>query len=445
MAQIQAPGAGSGLDINNIVSQLVALERRPINVLDSKQNLAEAQLSAFGQLKSSISTFQSALSDLSSVSKFQVFAPTSSNDSIFSATADENAVEGNYDLVVSNLAESQKLASAAFADPEAEVGEGTLSLTVAGNSFNVAIDSTNSSLYGIRDAINSAVDNVGVTATVINENGGSRLLLTSDETGTANTVSVTATNGGSGDLSQLDGANLTEIRAAEDAALTIDGFSVTSSSNQIQDAISGVSLNLTGEGSATLDVARDDAAITSSVQAFADAFNALRDEIDSQRSGHLEADGTLLAVEQAILGELNKGQAITGSNSTYLSEVGIALDKAGRIQVDSVELQTALDNDFRSFANLLAAPDEGFTFRLDELASGFLETDGLIDAREDGLNNTISRYEDQKENLEFRLEIIEKRIRAQFTALDTLVSNLNATGSFLSQQLSSIVGNSGSN
>lgn len=443
MAQIQAPGVGSGLDVNNIVGQLMTLERRPLNVLEIKQDQAEAQLSAFGQLKSSLAGFQSAMNDLSSSSAFQVFAPTSTNDSVFTASADSEAVEGSYDLIVTNLAESQKQASAAFADPEAEVGEGTLTLTVGGEAFSVTVDSSNSSLFGIRDAVNNAADNTGVTATLINEDGGSRLVFTSDTSGTANTVTVAATNGASGDLSQIDGANLTEIRAAEDAALTIDGFSVTSSTNRVEDAITGVTLNLAGEGSASLDVARDDAAITASVQEFASAFNSLRDEIDRQRDGQLEADGTLLSIESVILAELNSGQAVTGSSYTYLSEIGLSLDKHGKMQVDSSVLQTALDTDFRSFANLLATPDEGFAYRLDTLADALLEPDGLIDAREDGLNATIDRYDDQKADLEFRLEIIEKRIRAQFTALDTLVSNLNATGSFLSQQLSSIVGNSG--
>ena len=385
------------------------------------------------------------MSDLSSLDKFQVFAPISSDDSVLTATANSNAVEGEYDIVVTQLAESQKLASNPFADPEVEIGEGTLSLSVAGNSFDVTIDSTNSSLFGIRDAINDAADNTGITATVINEDNGSRLILTADDSGTANTISVSATNAGSGDLSQLDGAALTETRAAADAILTVDTFAVTSSSNTVNDAVQGVTFNLTGIGSSNLAVARDDEAVTASVQAFADAFNALRDEIDNQRSGHLEAEGTLLSLESQLLNVLNNGTPITGSSYSYLSEVGISVDKNGRMQVESSIIQSVLDTDFRSFANLLAADGEGYAFRLKDLADELLQDDGLIDAREDGLNGQIDRMDDQKLRIEYRLDLREQRIRAQFTALDTLVANLNVTSSFLSQQLTSLAGNFSNN
>jgi len=444
MPQIQAPGIGSGLDINSIVSQLLAVERRPLDLLEARQGQAEAQLSAFGQLKSTVSKFETAMSNLSSLSKFQIFAPSSSNGNVLTATADNTAVEGTYDINVTALAASHKLASNAFVNPSNVVGEGILSVSVGSNSFNIAIDSSNSTLFGIRDAINNASTNTGVTATLVNENSGSRLILTSDNAGTANSLTITATNGAVGNLAQLDGANFTETRAAADAQLTIDGFPVTSSTNDVVGAIEGVTLAIAGTGPATLNVARDDNAIKTSVQDFADAFNALRDEIDNQRNGQLEADGTLLSLETQILNELNLGQSISGSNFKFLSEAGISLDKTGRMQVDSATLQTALNTDFRSFVNLLAAPNEGFAFRLENLASTVLQPDGLIDAREDGLNTTIRRFDDQKTNFEFRLGIIEKRLRAQFTALDGLVSNLNATSSFLSQQLS-LIGNSGNN
>ncbi len=202
MPQIQAPGVGSGLDINSIVNQLMVLERRPLDLLENKQDQAEAQLSAFGQLKSSISSFESAMSNLSSLSKFQIFSPASSDDTILTATADDTAVEGTYDIDVTALAASHKLASNAFSNPTDVVGEGTLSLSVGSNSFDVTIDSSNSTLFGLRDAINNAPTNTGVTATIVNENSGSRLILTSDDAGTANALTVTATNGSVGNLSQ---------------------------------------------------------------------------------------------------------------------------------------------------------------------------------------------------------------------------------------------------
>ncbi len=447
MATIQSPGVGSGLDVNNIVSQLMAIERRPLNILNQKQSIIEAQISAYGQLKSKVSSFQSAMSELGSLSKFQTFAPESSDETVSTATADSTAEAGSFDINVTALAASQKLASGPFADSGAVVGEGIMTLSVGADSFSVTIDGTNNTLSGIRDAINNASDNTGVSATIINDDLGSRLILTSDDTGTSNSLTVTVSGDSVGSDTDTSGlsalvydvsggvTNLSQVTAAADAVLTIDGFTVTSASNAVQGAIAGVTLNLEKIGNAKIDIVRDDEKIKESVQAFADAYNELRDEIDLQRAGQLEADSTLLSMENQLLGVLNAGAAITGSSYTFLVEVGVSVDKEGRMQVDDSDLTTALNTNFNSFANLFAAADEGFAARFETIADQFLADNGLIDAREDGLKIRSDRIDDDKIRMELRLELIETRIRAQFTALDTLVSSLSATGNFLTQQL----------
>ncbi len=217
-------------------------------------------------------------------------------------------------------------------------------------------------------------------------------------------------------------------------------FTVTSSSN----TISGSGHQFYCQ-KPSLEVTRDDEAILEAVNGFAEAFNALRSEIDKQRSGQLEADSTLLSIERSIFNVLNAGSDISGSGFKYLIEAGVSINEEGVMEVDDAAVTSAMNDDFNSFVNLFAAEGEGYAARLESLADGWLANDGLIDAREDGLKTQLDRLEDDELRLEARLEIVETRIRAQFTALDSLVSQLSNTGDFLTQQLASLPGANRSN
>jgi flagellar hook-associated protein 2 len=448
MASITSAGIGSGLDVENIISQLVALERRPIQRLQSEQSQVNAQISAYGNLKSKISEFQSAMAGLGSASSFQVFQGQSSDEDIFTANVDSNALAGSYAVDVQALAERDKIAFGPFADSSTAPGSGTLNLSVGADSFSIAVGAGDS-LADIRNAINESADNTGVTATIVNSDDGARLVLSSDETGTDNALQVSVTGDGDGNdgdnagLSALtyvpSGTNYaTSISSASDAVVEIDGFTVTSSSNTITDAVDGISFTAESIGTASLNVTRDDEAILEAVTQFADAYNALRTEIDNQRSGQLEADSTLLSIEQSVFNVFNAGSEITGSEFSYLIEAGISVNEEGVMEVDTDKVSDTLNSDFNSFVNLFAAEGEGYANRLASLADSWLANDGLIEAREDGLNTQLDRLEDDEFRMEARLEIVEQRIRAQYTALDTLVSELSNSGNFLLQQLATM-------
>ncbi len=449
MATIQSPGVGSGLDVNSIVTQLVALERQPIDRLEGKQALANAQISAYGSLKSKLSSFQSSMSDLSSLSSFQVFNAQSGDEDVFTATASSGASAASYTVQVVEVAERDKIATQAYADSATFVGEGTLTLSAGADSFDVVIDSSNNTVAGIRDAINNASDNTGVTASIVIDDNGAQLVISTDDTGSDNALKIAVSD--STDASNTDDAGLSalayeagvvvhrpEISQNNDAIVKVDGFTITSSSNAISGAIEGLTITAKSVGTSTLDVTRDDAQIKTSVESFVNAFNSLRTEINTQRAGQLEADSTLLTIENQLFDVLNSGSAITGSNFSYLVEAGISLDEFGVMSIEDDTFDSVLAGDFESLANLFAAEDEGFVNRLDALADQWLQTDGLIDAREDGLQARVDSIDDQILRMENRLVSVERRIRAQFTALDTLVSNLSATGSFLTQQLASL-------
>ncbi len=449
MATITAAGIGSGLDVENIVSQLVALERIPLDNLESEASQIQAQISAYGTLKSKVAEFETAMDALGSSDKFKLYSTTSSAETVLTAAADSSAAVGTYEVEITALAERDKYRTSAFTDAATVVGEGTLSVSVGSDSFDITVDSSNSTLSGIRDAINSATDNTGVTASIVTDTNGASLVLSSDETGLDNALTITVT--GDSDANDTDAAglsalatvNLTSLSSAADAELEIDngggnGFTFSSSSNTFSSVLEGVSITAATLGTSTVTIDRDDSAIEEAVNEFADAYNALRQEITTQREGQLEADGTLLSIERSLQDIFNSGSAITGSSYTYLSEIGITTDDSNNLVVDSSDLQAAISSDFESFVNLFAATGEGYAARFESLANSLQQEDGLIDAREDGLDAQLDLNQDAQDRLEVRLEIIEARIRSQFTALDSLISELNNTGSFLTQQLANI-------
>ncbi|MEC9313364.1 MAG: flagellar filament capping protein FliD, partial [Pseudomonadota bacterium] len=370
---IRAGGIGSGLDVESIVSQLVALERRPINRVQTQQAQVNAQISAYGSLKSKISEFQSAMASLGTASSFRLFQGTSSNESVFTANVGSEALAGSYSVDVQSLAERDKIAFGPFADSNTAVGSGTLNLSVGSESFSINVGATDT-LASIRTAINEASDNTGVTATIVNSDDGARLVLSSNETGTDNALTVTAT--GDGDGNDSDNAGLsaltyvsggtsyaTSISTATDAVVEIDGFAVTSSSNTISNAIDGISFTAKSVGTASLEVSRDDEAILEAVNQFADAYNALRSEVNKQRSGQLEADSTLLSIERALSEVMNAGSEISGSSFRYLIEAGVSVNEEGVMEVNEDTVTEKLNNDFNSFVNLFAADGEGYAAR----------------------------------------------------------------------------------
>ena len=443
MPTITAGGIATGLDVNSIISQLMALERRPLEALEQKESAFRAQISAFGTLKSALATFSTAMAALQDVSKFQPYAASTSNEARVTATLGEGASPGRFAINTTALASNHKLSSGAYAS-DAAVGTGTLNFTVGGESFSVVIDATNDTLEGIRDAINTASGNSKVTAAVINSTTGARLLLSATDSGAANAITVAITGDGDGSdtnasglsaLSYTAGAlRLTQRSAAQDAALTIDGIAVSSASNNVSTAIDGVTFNLLATGTATITISRDDSAITKAAQDFAQAYNDLRDAIAKLRAGDLASDSSLRTIESRLAGVLQTGAGVGGTFS-YLTEIGVSRDRYGKMQVDAGRLSDALGTDPAEVIALFTHATEGLPARLQAAAEALTQSDGLIAGREEGLNSRVRLLESQQLRYERRLELVEQRLRAQFTALDTLVSQLQGTGNFLTQQL----------
>lgn len=447
---ITAPGVGSGLDVQSIVNQLMALERRPLEALSRRQNQYEAQLSAYGQLKSALSGFQDAMDKLSATDSFKIYAATSADESALEVSANSSASLGTYNVRVERLAANHKMGSMEFADTATFGGTAGDSLTiqvgsVATNAITVDL-STAKSMEDIRDLINDDADNPGVTATIINGNDGNRkLILTANETGSSSAVSLSY--GGSIDATSFGMQTLNDIGgdlSLLDSEISVDGYSVTRSTNTLTDVIQGVTLDLQSARPGVdiqVTVDRDISAVEESVQGFADAYNDLKSTIRSLREGQLEADSTLLSIERGLLGVLNDSGA--AGTFRHLTEIGVSIQKDGSMSVNSSRLQTALNIDYSAVAELFANADNGYAARLGTLTGMWLEDGGLIESRTDGLDSRIEDLEDRQNAMDRRLAQVEARYLRQFSSLDSLMSQLQGTSNFLTSQLASLPGSGG--
>jgi len=440
---ITAAGVGSGLDINGIVTQLMQLERQPVFKLQSQVRSYESQLSAYGKIRSALSSFESAMEGLGSLDKFKVFAAASSDESIVTASADSSAASGIYSVDVLRLAQNHKLGSSET--DLADTFSGNLDITIGGETLSV--NTNGLTLTGIRDAINADSSNPGLTATIINTGGTSqRLILTSDESGTANSITVdetavnNVTQGITGSALGLAIANrdkdgvLLGSTAELDASYTIDGYALTASSNDASGVIDGITLSLKDLGTSTLNLSRDTEAIKESAQEFVDAYNNLYSTLNQLGKNELSGDSSVRSIQSAVRSVYNTAPVgLTGSFSS-LVQIGLNSDaKTGELSLDSADFEQALDTDFQSVAELFANDDQGFAFRLADIADTLLENDGIVKSREEGIRSRIDNAEDDILSWEARLELKETALRAKYAGLDAMIGSMQSTMSFVAR------------
>lgn len=392
---ISSPGIGSNLDVNGIVSKLMAVEAQPLTVLQKKEASFQAKLSAYGTLNGALASFQNSVSALNSVSKFQAMSATAADTTILSSSATSAALPGNYSVTVTTLAQAQTISSAAQSSTTAAIGAGTSTTltfqfgTISGGSLasgiyssstftqdatqatgTVTIDSNNNSLQGIRDAINAA--KVGVTASIVSDGSTTNpyhLLLTSNSTGLSKSMKITSSAGDASITSLLayDPAgtqNLSQTAVAQNAALAVNGLSITSASNAVTGAISGATLNLTKGGTTTVTVANDTAAVVSAVQALVTSYNTTNKSLNSltrvdpstKVPGLLVGDASTQLIQARMRGTLATALSGLGSNTlTNISQIGVTFLKDGTLSLDTSKLQAALAANPGEFAQLFTA------------------------------------------------------------------------------------------
>ncbi|MDH4656353.1 MULTISPECIES: flagellar filament capping protein FliD [unclassified Pseudomonas] len=467
MASTTISGINSGLDIQSIVSSLVAAEKAPKeSQLARLERATTAKITGVGQLKSAIADLQSALKDLNKPELFSKRTATSSDSKLVSATTTQAALAGTYKIDVERLASSSKVATAAINGTSSTTfaSGGTLTIKLGATDLAPVNIAANASLKDIRDAINTQLKDKGVTANIVTDSSTSpatsRLVLASAKTGDDANLGMT----GTGDLAALDIAQYdpdsgippvanVHLSVAANARFSIDGLAMESASNSVADSIEGVTLNLVAPTEAnkpiTLTVDKDTAGVKANIQKFVDAYNKLISTTSSLTAvtkvgedkapvtGALVGDASVRTLLSSVRNELVKASGDGGIR--ILADLGITTQQDGTLKIDEAKLGKALTENYESVASFFTG-DSGLMGRLNAKLDPYTQTGGVLEQRMTGLNGTMKSVDEQREALDRRVEQLQTRLLAQFNAMDSLVGQLNQTSSRMEQAFKSLPG-----
>ncbi|MDB5961980.1 MAG: hypothetical protein JWP59_3274 [Massilia sp.] len=468
MAAITSAGVGSGLPVESLVSQLMAVERAPINAIDTKQAAITAKLTAFGTMKSALATLQTAARALATPALVSPIKTSLSDPAVMTATAAGGTAAGNYAIEVKSLAQPQKLkTSVPYQQTSDIVGTGDIKIDFgtydADNVFTavpadstktITIDAAHNTLAGIKDAINAS--NSGVTASIINDGSGNYLSLASTNTGAKYAMKISADPAlGALNYDGSDTSNMTQSVPAKDAVIVVDNVTITKPSNTITDAIEGVTLTLTkptAAGTTTnLTLSKDTSTVKANIEAFVKAYNdaskSMADltayDVNTGKGAVLNGDGTVRTIQtqlRALMGSAVAGAAAGGAT---LPDIGITTQRDGSIAIDSTKLDKALADPNKNFVALFATSNgnRGFGAQMDVTLGRILSPVGTLPSHTNSFNSSIKDLEKQRTTLTARLADTEKRYRAQFSALDKAMASMTTTSSYLTQQLAAIANN----
>jgi len=473
MASITSLGVGSGLDLNTIVTQLVALERQPIQTLQTKASTLNSQISLFGKVSSLFSGLQTAANKMTDTTLWQKSIASTSDSTSVAVSSGSSAAAGSYAVSVSALAGNQTVTmDNALASSTDLVGQGRLTLqlgtwdsgmtalTDKASSPPVSIDvSATDTLESLRDKINSA--DAGVTASLVTDANGVRLALRSKDSGAANgfRLSVDDVDG-----NLIDGAGLSRFafdppattsglvlkQSASNARALVNGIAVESATNDVTGAVDGLTLSLrkVTTSPVSVSVSRDRDAVMTGVKGFVDAYNAVvsflsdqtKYDAASKSGGPLQGDAVANGLMTQLRGILNNA---SGASSVFgrLSDIGLASQRDGTLTINQTKLDAAVDNNLpelkKAFANSdTTTPDNnGFARRFATMASQVIASDGTVSTRTQSLQKQVTKNSDEQTRLNDRVDLFQKRLIAQYTALDANVAKLNALQSYVTQQI----------
>ncbi|EAS63988.1 flagellar filament capping protein FliD [Photobacterium angustum] len=455
---LSAAGMASGLDVAGMTQQLVAAERKPkADRITEQQKKVNVSLSAYGQVKSSMSGIQTMLEKFGKDDAFSSQKATSDNSDYVSVKADAKAKNGTYTINVLQMAQSHKLMSekSFSGDPEASLGSGDMVIKVGDKSMTLNINEDNDDLSSIVDAINNAEDNPGLTATTINDGNGARIVFSSNETGENNTIEID-TSAMQGDLASLD-SKLEEMQKAQNAEIMIDNhIPVSSDTNTFEDVIEGVTLDLkkltgtSGSGNAETDdvdvksvkitIENNEKSTKDSLKSFVDAYNGListtdrltgfdpdKEPDDPNRAGALNGDSLTRSVLSQMRGLMNEPIEVNGK-LYQLSDFGISVQRDGTLELedDSDKLDDIISENFNVIGQFFGQEDTGFLAKADKLLDTFTDkTDGALSVKEDTLKERQKSLDDDMMQLDKRMKAYEDRTYKQFLAMDEAIGQMN--------------------
>ncbi|WP_248802291.1 flagellar filament capping protein FliD [Pseudomonas sp. MWU13-2100] len=459
-------GLGSGLDIGSIVTALVGADKYAAqNQITTSQATNTLKLSGVGSLKSALTTFQTALANLNSSTtpQFAGFSATSGSPSVLTATTDNTAVAGNYSITVGNLATSSKVSSASFAGgATSAIPSGTLTISQNGTNYNVTIPA-NATLQSTRDAINSTLAGNGISANIVTDSSGAaRLVFGSNTTGAGSDLSVSGIAGLTIDGTQPMANPPTASSSgavnglAKDASITIDGLTVTSKTNTVTGAISGMTLNLlSGTGTSVVTVGTNTSGLQTSIQTFVSAYNSLMTTIGTLSTPTKDAKGNSVSaaftgdsMPRALIASV-RGVLTTpgpGNKLAVLSQLGVGTDPiTGQLNFNTTTFNRAMTTDGLSgqvqtlFTGTTAkAGADGVLARMTAAITPYVQTGGLLDQRSTSLNTQASALTSQQAALDLHVTSLTATLTAKYNAMDALVGQLKATATSITSFFTSL-------
>jgi flagellar hook-associated protein 2 len=448
MASSTITGPGSGYDTQGIVKALVAAEKAPKqSQITKQQTVTTTQLSAVGSVKSALEAYRTAITKLNSAASFNGVAATTSDDKTVKATLGDGASSGQYVLKVDNLATSSKVTSKSFTGAAAVANPGeenqTLTINQSGKSYDVIITG-GSTLQQVRDSINTQLSAQGISANVLSDANGARLVVGSSNSGVGTDITL------SGDSDLAVGYD--KGPAAINAKYSIDGIAMESTSNTVKSAISGVSLELVAPTDAgkttTITVASSAATLKTSVQSFVSSYNTLMTAINAQTkvtatgdqatttAGALTGDASMRDLVSSMRSELVNGSG-TGTISS-LSQMGITTDqKTGLLSLDDKQWDAAVAKSPTDIAKLFT-DSNGLIARMNKATDSYVGTTGTLSSRVKDLNAKFTDLTTQQDDLNRRMDALQLSLSAKYTAMDTLIAKINASSSSIMTTLNSL-------
>ena len=446
MASSTITGVGSGFDTIGIVTALVNAEKAPKQSQITKlQTSTTTQLSAVGTVKVALESYRTAIAKLNSASSFNGLAASSSDEKISKVTIDDKASSGKYALDVTQLATASKITSKVFEGSSVVVNssdkDATLTISQSDNDYSVTIPA-GATMQQTRDAINTQLQSKGISANVLNDANGSRLVISSQTTGKGTDITI----GGDSELATDYDAGKPPVNAE----YTIDGIAMESSSNKITSAISGVSLELLDTKASTITVASNTATLKTSVQSFVTAYNALLTTINTQTkvtatgdaatttSGALTGDASMRQLVNGIRNELLQNSS--SSSMGNLSQMGISTDqKTGLLTLDDKKWDAAVatPNGALEISKVFTG-DTGLVARMTKATDAYVGTTGLLASRASDLNTKLTDLTTQQADLDRRMDSLKSTLSAKYTAMDTLIAQMNASSSSIMTTLNSL-------
>lgn len=491
---ISSVGIGSGLDVERIITETVALEKEPIKTLEVKAETINSKISTYGQIKSSVDTLNSAARDLTLDSGFDAVKINSSNSSAVNATMTGLAAQGSYNVTVDKLAQSQTSASIKLGAKDTMGAAGTMRFVIGNpgkagaelKTVNLDIASSDT-LEGIVAKINGNPDlSKSVVASVITDSTGQQqLMVRSRETGLDNQFSmsmgtlvtqadVVAWNalsdtdkkatpfpviGSFKPVDVEDGSNLSKLavvggitvkQAAQNAEIKLNGVEMESNTNTFKDIIPGLSISVSAKGESLLSITQDKDATQEKIQKFVDAYNAVNELLaastkydqESKTAGVLQGDSSTVSLQNSLR-MLTQGIAGNATGKfNRLSDIGIQMQQGGALTLDAAKLQEAL-GDMDSVKSMFAAkPDAlgnggGIAVNFKTLTDELLAYEGTLNNKTDSLEKQLELNKAEVEKVEKRAETVEERLRKQYTALDVKMASLSSLDSYISQMVTS--------